>query len=77
MLLGKTSALNKRHLQAISAYQEAARLTPNDPEIWYEMGVAHANANNRRGATEVYEQLKRIDPKRAEGFEKEVMQKTW
>lgn len=50
---------------AAKEYREAARLNPNDPDIWNQLGYALAYGQDLAGARDALEQYQRLDP---EGF---------
>lgn len=51
--------------QAIKAFQQAIKVRPDFPQARYNLGLAYIATNNRRGAQEEYNALRRIDSARA------------
>ena len=51
--------------QAIKAFQQAIKVRPDFPQARYNLGLAYIATNNRRGAQDEYNALKRLDPARA------------
>jgi tetratricopeptide (TPR) repeat protein len=51
--------------QAVAALRQAIKIRPNFAQAHYDLGVAYFASNDRRGATEEYNSLKRLDPQRA------------
>lgn len=51
--------------QAIKAFQQAIKVRPDFPQARYNLGLAYIATNNRRGAQDEYNALRRIDPTRA------------
>lgn len=51
--------------QAIKAFQQAIKVRPDFPQARYNLGLAYITTNNRRGAQDEYNALRRIDPARA------------
>jgi tetratricopeptide (TPR) repeat protein len=51
--------------QAIKAFQQAIKVRPDFPQARYNLGLAYIATNNRRGAQDEYNALKRIDSARA------------
>lgn len=51
--------------QAVKAFQQAIKVRPDFPQARYNLGLAYIATNNRRGAQDEYNALKRIDPARA------------
>jgi len=50
---------------AVALYRQAVALTPNDPDAWYNLGVAAAECCDRAEARQALATAARLDPKRA------------
>jgi tetratricopeptide (TPR) repeat protein len=59
--LGKFYFLNQCYEQAIEKYTEALDLTPNDPDIYYNLGIVYESINRLDEAREMFE--KAVDMK--------------
>ena len=55
-----------RDADAVNAYRAAISLRPNFAQARLNLGLTYATAGNRRAAMEEYNQLRQIDPARAE-----------
>ena len=70
-LFGQAAAGNekfdqKQYADAVNAYRAAILLRPNFAQARLNLGLTYAAAGNRRAAMEEYNQLRQIDPARAE-----------
>ncbi len=64
-LMGTSYLRLNQDEQAVAAFRQAIRIRPNFAQAHYNLGVAYVTTNNRRGATDEYNALKRLDPTRA------------
>jgi tetratricopeptide (TPR) repeat protein len=51
--------------QAVAALRQSIKIRPNFAQSRYNLGLAYVAAGDRKGATEEYNALRRIDPARA------------
>ena len=48
--------------EAIAAYKEACKLSPNDPEMWYMLGISYYSAENYKAAIVSWEATLKLNP---------------
>jgi Flp pilus assembly protein TadD len=58
--------------EAIEAFREAARLAPDHPEAWYQLGQAYARLGRRQEALEVVQTLRPLDAGMAEDLRRRI-----
>lgn len=71
--LGNTYGMMQQYDQAVAALEEALRLNPKDGATWYTLGIAYSGLGQRSKVLEVYQQLKILDPNRADKFFREYV----
>ncbi len=68
VLLGVLYWKHKSYGQAVDALQRGLLVAPNDPALLRLLGMIYANKKDRQGMLDVYDELKQVDPKQAEGY---------
>ncbi|MDT7780221.1 MAG: protein O-GlcNAc transferase [Acidobacteriota bacterium] len=64
-LMGNAYLRLEQDEPAIKAFRQAILIRPNFPQARYNLGVAYFATGNRKGATDEYNALRRLDPARA------------
>lgn len=55
-----------RHNDAIEAYRQAIHISPKDAYAWNNLGIVYLRSGNRTAALDAVEELRRLDPARAD-----------
>jgi cytochrome c-type biogenesis protein CcmH/NrfG len=72
VFLGDCYVFREEHAQAVQAYEKAAELRPEDPQIRYKLGVTHDLSFNVDKAFKEYKILKKLDPQLAQKLYEQI-----
>ena len=61
--IGKLYFLNQRYDEAISAFQKAVELEPENPQGYYNLGLVYESKNMLLEAKEMFTKTLELDPK--------------
>jgi tetratricopeptide (TPR) repeat protein len=64
-LMGNAYLQLEQDMPAIKAFRQAINVRPDFPQARYNLGVAYFATGNRKGASDEYTALRRLDPARA------------
>ncbi|GAC1467674.1 MAG: hypothetical protein NVS2B14_13180 [Chamaesiphon sp.] len=65
---GASRAMRGDYQGAIADYNEALRLNPKNPDVYYNLGVAHYNQGLAQQAFQDFNQAIQLDPEFAEAY---------
>ncbi|OYD17215.1 hypothetical protein CH333_01600 [candidate division WOR-3 bacterium JGI_Cruoil_03_44_89] len=61
--VAKFNFLSSRYEEAIKTWERALKLSPNDPKIYYNMGIAYESLNQLDKARVCFKKAVEIEPK--------------
>jgi tetratricopeptide (TPR) repeat protein len=64
--IGEAYRWRKKYEKAIGAFQQALKISPNDPETNFDLGLSYLQAGMKAEAMQVYKLLQRLDRGRAQ-----------
>ena len=73
--LGTVYFRTKRYQEAVASFKEAVRIKPDYSEAHFNLALTYVALNDKKGALEQYNRLKKLNPKLAEEFSRKYMKK--
>lgn len=67
--VAKFNFLSSRYEEAIKTWERALKLSPNDPKIYYNMGIAYESLNQLDKARVYFKKVVEIEPKNQQAKE--------
>jgi cytochrome c-type biogenesis protein CcmH/NrfG len=64
--LGYEALLKQDNVAALHWLKDAARLQPDEPHIWYNLGIAYARQGDFTSAKDAYKRAHDLNPENAE-----------
>ncbi len=60
--VAKFNFLSSRYDEAIKIWKKALKLSPADPQIWYNMGIAYESLNDLNNAKNCFQKVLELQP---------------